>query len=270
MSLRVNLAALYTLNGNSHDTVAGNNGTDTSVTYSTGILNQCAVLSGDPSKILITSNSAINNWTTFSINLWFKTGAAMGMFTRLIEKGANNEITVAINYGSVNGKITLQTIGTTSAALTSNIAVNDGNWHMLTVTINSDFTACKMYIDGSLANGASGSAAGSSPTKTGNVSIGAYGGGTGFNWQGSIEYVHLYTKELTASEVTSLYNSGSPLPFPFIVNDSKPSGSYTDDSIPSPFAIYGIAKYGLSRYSTGSNYSNDSKPSGSYTNDSKP
>lgn len=53
-------------------------------------------------------------------------------------------------------------------------------------------------------------------------------------------------------------------------NDSKPVGSYTDDTGVVLGAYYGVGKYGFSKYGTTNNSANDSKPSGSYVNDSKP
>lgn len=64
------LIAYYKLNSNSNDSVGTNNGTDTSITYSTWKIWNCAWYTSGTSKIVITENTSLA-LSEFSISFWF-------------------------------------------------------------------------------------------------------------------------------------------------------------------------------------------------------
>ena len=64
--------AYYDLNGNSNDRVGANNGTDTSISYVSGRLNEDAQFNGNNSKITLPNVNSGDFSTGMSISMWLK------------------------------------------------------------------------------------------------------------------------------------------------------------------------------------------------------
>jgi hypothetical protein len=108
--------------------------------------------------------------------------------------------------------------GTTTVHTTD--LINDNAWHELVYTYNFDDDTMKIYLDGTLKS----SAKKASPDYTSNnrFTIGARWEQNRFT--GWIDEVGVWTKELSAAEVSELYNSGSFLAY-------SSFGSAGDDSV---------------------------------------
>lgn len=189
---------------------SGNSYTGTcsgSPTYVAGKIGKGALSLNGSGQYVTASGSLLNNWSSTgeSASCWFQITGSMGSYGRLLEKGANNEWTIITNLSST-GYISVQQLGSNGILFTTAANYNDSHWHQLVLTISSA-AFVSLYIDGTLTNSASSTMPGS---LTGTLNIGQYGGG-GYNWNGYIDDVRIYTRALSTSDVTQLYSYGAPL-----------------------------------------------------------
>jgi len=103
----------------------------------------------------------------------------------------------------------------------SNNAFGDGKWHHLAVTYGgSGHTSVKIYIDGAEDTSASANITGTVGSITYGLplEIGAYSSSHSDKYDGSMKQVLIYNDVITSSEVTTLYNSGTPVTSPSTSN----------------------------------------------------
>jgi hypothetical protein len=106
------------------------------------------------------------------------------------------------------------------------IGYNDGQWHMVTLTL--DASGGKLYVDGTLKatrgwNGKAGATTTAAPLVFGN-----YQGATGGYFAGSLDEVRVYGSGLSAAQVASLYASfplATPVAWTKLVNLTATGGS---------------------------------------------
>lgn len=216
---------------NSNDSVGSNNGTDTSITYSSGngkINVGAGFASGSSSKILL-PDVAWGISTGFSISAWIKTstsGATQNILSRdnqptrmwqLKVESSNNKI-VFIRFDSSNNVVT---------NITSSGTVTDGNWHFIVATFDNTMGSV-IYVDGS--NAASDAVTTNQNNATGiGPSIGAIWNSVAWAdfMNGAIDEVGVWTRGLSSSEVTQLYNGGAGLQYPYTVaNNSSGAAAF--------------------------------------------
>ena len=99
---------------------------------------------------------------------------------------------------------TIYTKATTT--IPSEVVENDGLWHHVCSTWNST-EDIKIYLDGTLKD--TTSIAGDFTGSFSSAAIGNNAAGGGF-WIGNIDEVSIYNIELSAANVTTLYNDGLP------------------------------------------------------------
>ena len=95
---------------------------------------------------------------------------------------------------------------------TDTIDLDDGEWHHFVLSYDgtlSGASRAKVYIDGSALTNQGFSAPTSLSTTSTNLLIGNTGNVV-THWNGEIDEVSLWTKALSSSEVTDIYNSGVP------------------------------------------------------------
>jgi len=149
------------------------------------------------------SISAINSASTVSISYWGKKSAAinkdLGVGTLITSSNGiwlqwytDNNIYFTVRNGSIT---------TTSYSLTG-----DTNWHNIIGVYNGSNS--KIYVDGSLVATGTSVPSSLSSNAGNNFKIGSIG--SGFFTSGNIDEVAVFNSELSASNVTSIYNSGSP------------------------------------------------------------
>ena len=153
----------------------------------------------------VSGMSAAKN--TGSISAWFKletteaSGDIMRMYvdsdnnTRIFYHAASNELRLGYKAG-----------GTNTAAVTTESVEADGLWHHVTSTWDSSGNL-SIYLDGNLKQQTA-----ISGTFTGSFATASIGNNTqsGGYWKGNIDEVTLFNKELSGTEVTTLYNDGLP------------------------------------------------------------
>lgn len=225
MTLTTNLGAYWKLDGNSNDSIASNNGTDTNITYSAGNgkIVQGAGYNGSSSAIALTGDSITKPTGNWTIAGWFKdTGddsTQPYFFQSYSESGAdyagiiiamNTEHDIILNlYKTTTG--TGSYIGGCSIAGT----FNDSNWHY--ISAKWDGTTYSLKVDNGTASTLTSSTA-VNYRATSYQRIGAtnFAGTNTRWWTGAIDEVGIWSRALSDAEETELYNAGVGLAYPFI------------------------------------------------------
>jgi hypothetical protein len=166
---------------------------------------------------LISGGTSVNNPTTFSLELWFKTTTTLG------GKLIGFESTQASTSSKFDRHIFMRNDGRLTYGgwtggslkmLTTAASYNNGVWHHLVVTVRpvaaSSNQQTSIYVDGvSVASGQTTQV--SSYTGWWRVGYGALASGSNYpssaNFVGNIDNVAVYTTELTASRIANHYAS---------------------------------------------------------------
>jgi hypothetical protein len=211
--------------GNASDSIGGNTGTNSNVTYGTGKINNGAIFAGTDNTVLGSNSrmqiSPITLGTDFSINAWVKlpsSGNRASIFSN--RDGSNltpkwlylnvSRTYIESEFSGGGGSGNYQDVQTATTILA------DGNFHLVTYTISSN-TTLKMYIDGSLLS----TTTVPNSTRDGGLTtfIGAcHNGSLTTEWlytNGTIDEVFICNRALSSTEVTALYNSGNGNQYPF-------------------------------------------------------
>ncbi len=203
MSLLTNLVNYYKLDessGNAVDTVGGLTLTNTNTTYTTGKINNGAVFNAS-ANLVSSSNIGISGASARSLNFWHK------------HSGATNDGLIAWG-AAVQGQAFMILIGTNFAFAGFSddkdfgVAINDGNWHMGTVTFDGTTIIC--YTDG--ANKTTFTPSPALNTTNSTLHFGERFDGSQKS-TGSLDEVGIWTRVLNDGEVAQLYNSGLGKPY---------------------------------------------------------
>ena len=222
MALSDNLVAYYKLDESSGDaTDATGNGwtlTNTSVTYSStapNILNNYGVFNGGSSK-LTTASTGYNLSGDFSISLWMYS-TDMTTYPWIFhdwDNNKNNIFYIIYDNGGGTGKMnyyrgnggTSYAGGSLGGAFATTLNVN--TWYHLVITQSG--TTAKFYVNNA-----------SPETNTMGYSGGAtntynhFGGYTSDWLAGRLDEIGVWSRAITATEVSDLYNGGAGLAYPF-------------------------------------------------------
>jgi len=154
--------------------------------------------------------------TTGSVSAWVKLDSMSAngfIFQIREEEGTNNQIILLWNNASGVIRGNVKFAGTTNVVDSGSGLENDGNWHHVAFTWmsgskSSALNVTKIYIDGSetdiesRGNTWNGTA--------GELVIGRNGIQSNAYFNGHINDVAIFDDALTSSEVSAIYNSGSP------------------------------------------------------------
>jgi hypothetical protein len=191
-------------------------------------VNNYADFSGSSSYISTSGTQSDTDFQigdSFSISLWFNTTSTS--FGSIINRWGSQ------NGGSNNGWSLLDS-GTAasfrfSSSWSSNAirvntssdsAFSDGKWHHLVMTYNgTGHGGVIFYLDGAVKS-SSADLTGSvgSITYSLGLALGAYSDGYSDNYDGAMKQALIYSDVLSSSEVTTLYNSGTPVTSPSTSN----------------------------------------------------
>ena len=172
-----------------------------------GEIGGAASFNGTSDYILVSNTASLNGWSQQTVSVWINAQTNMPTYSRLIEKGANDEWTLSF----VNNQLTLENLGTNSVAIITSLAVADGTWHKIDATMDNNSRAIAIYVDGVL--NVSGVSATSAPATTNNLFLGQYGGG-GYFYHGLMDEVRI-SKILRSPAwiATEFNNESSPSTF---------------------------------------------------------
>ena len=154
--------------------------------------------------------------TTGSVSVWVKLDSMSAngfIFQIREEEGTNNQIILLWNNGSGVIRGNVKFAGTTNVVDSGSGLENDGNWHHVALTwMSGSKTSAnnitRIYIDGSQTDS---DAIGNTWNGTaGELVIGRNGIQSNAYFNGHINDVAIFDDALTSSEVSAIYNSGSP------------------------------------------------------------
>lgn len=142
--------------------------------------------------------SAITFGSNYSISFWFWLESAVNNYNPVISQDSNNEI--YIGDGGASGKISIQRGG--SVKLRTTTSITRYAWYFVVITDNGSVLKC--YIN----NVDGGDSVASYSTLNGFAPIRLTQGVNANNFNGYIIEAAIWSKVLSAGEMTSLYNGG--------------------------------------------------------------
>ncbi|OGZ05239.1 MAG: hypothetical protein A2845_02910 [Candidatus Lloydbacteria bacterium RIFCSPHIGHO2_01_FULL_49_22] len=235
------------VSGTRADSVSSNNLTDNNtVTQGVGKLGNSAQLTMANSEYLsIVDNPSLSiGGIDFTISAWVYLDTKSTNMTFVGKYGSTGEY--ALYYGVSSDTFRCSTFPSVDAYVTPTGGVQIGQWYFLTCSHNATTHTNTITVNNTYTNT---SVAGSEPANTSAAfTIGRFqASGATMYLDGRIDSVGFWKKILTPDEITSLYNSGTGLEYPF---STFSAGSIslmekTDSSIDlsSSEATGGIAPY---------------------------
>ena len=212
---KTGLISYYKLDGNSNDAHGSNNGTDTSMSYSAGKINNAGSFNGSSSYINLPSDiSKIFEGTkNYTLSFWIKSSRQSDsdfIFNSITSTSSQyNYRNLMVFYN--NNKIQIGRYDNSSADVvvpTSSFTI--GTWYYITITYDGSYL--KVYVNGSYDNQVASTKSASSG---GYANIGSLiqGGLRQTYYSGLIDEVGIWSRALTSDEITKLYNSGAGLAY---------------------------------------------------------
>lgn len=224
MSLIDNLISYWKLDGNSNDEVGSNNGADTDIVYNSGngIINQGAGFNGTTSKIDLGQDASLALTSAGTINLWVKPDlSGLKAWYWLVDY---SNITSGLNGYSVWLQFGGSTynfwgrIGDSSSfnQVTSAFDVPSGVWTMLTFTW--DGSTLKVYKNGTIDSNTTPQTINSLVSASYHLLFGRDNVSIVDNepYNGAEDEIGIWSRALSGTEITMLYNSGVGLAYPFV------------------------------------------------------
>ncbi len=196
-------------NGNANDSAGPNNGTVYGgVSYPQGVSGQAFSFDGKlGSYVDLGTGPDIVGIGGFTISVWIRTTTDGTIISQRDPSNFNGEYALSV----LGGKINWSVYGDNQSGFnfSSNRSVNDGNWHLITVTRLPNTGTGQLYIDGKLDSSSQGVLV---PLISGvHVYLGedvrdAVDGGPSYanNFTGQMDEVQIYNQVLTAGQIQSL------------------------------------------------------------------
>lgn len=215
MALTDNILRYWKLDNSITDSVASQNLSTTNTFYTTGKIYQGIDYNGTNAFSSLPVTAPENG--SYTVALWAKWDSLNAAYC--YNNNYNGTTVSAVGLKTASG--TIKGIGFTNGAgggefsVDSSVTPTIGTWYHIAITFLYDVTATnrvlKIYINGSYI--ASASPTGGITPGVGNA---YYLGRTGSTYfDGIIDEVGIWTRDLSASEISELYNSGFGLQYPF-------------------------------------------------------
>jgi hypothetical protein len=205
------LLAYYTADNTPNDATGnGYDGTLTNgATYGTGIINQGFSFDGVNDYIQVTptfGSSLSTDTSPHTYTAWIYPTNITDTYNFIINNGSGTKGTSMLISTS---KLSFFYGGGVNITSTAAGVISLNQWNHVVCSYNGAGQV-KFYVDGVLIS--TNSASWTDPAGATNTYIGSYAGATHY-FNGIIDEVGVWDRELTASEVTELYNSGSGLQY---------------------------------------------------------
>lgn len=225
-TLLTNLKAYYKMEGNGTDSSGnGNDATLLNVSFSlaNGLILQGAGFSGN-GRFTKNSSSMLLGTNATSMAGWVKMINNLGDYPCPITLGSISGTNSAFAF-FIDPSNNLN-LGTYSFTITG-IPINDGNWHFACATYDGA-TTVKYYVDNVL----KGTQSATMNWLSNNIRIGYLDNNDDpfpdQNFIGNVDEVGYWQRALSATEITTLYNSGAGLTYPFGVSTGTNAGLLFD------------------------------------------
>lgn len=222
MALTDNLVSYYKFDVDSStqdDAHGSNDGTVTNATYNaSGALNGCYQFDAGGEYVSV-SNQLVTG-TAFSISFWWKRTTTGTTDVLLWAGDANDDTVFGVRF--ISNYLYLQwSEGTTTdwdAQYRSTSTKTSTSWKHWVWT--RDGTTVKLYEDGNEITITTLEASGGSAVRTATTNICYIGDSYGkvTDADGQMDELGFWTRALSGTEVTQLYNSGTPLAYPLTVS----------------------------------------------------
>lgn len=199
MALTTNCLYYLACDGDVTDSSGNSNdGTNDGTTNETsGLINQARQFDGANDNVRVLGIGSSVDYADETLNFWFK-GSSSGIFEFVWNDDAFAD--TVVRHNDSNG---MDFRIRQSAKVSTTTNFRDGNWHMCTILMDS--TNFEVRIDDNLIGTGT---IGSSTSESGEHYYGGASSGV-FFFQGDLDEIGYWTRKLTSSEVTELYNSGS-------------------------------------------------------------
>lgn len=230
MALTDNLVSYWKLDessGNAADSVGSNTLTNNgSTTYSTGKINNGAVLNANTKYLSIAdaSQSGLDLTTAFTFSFWINvTKPTNGVTISFIDKylGTGNQRSYRLYYYNSSGTYTfysdLSGDGSGADEYILNYTLTDSTWYHIVYVWNGSTKKHTLYINGSSQGEQTGSLTSSLFNSTAPFYLGN-GQGLNTTLNGTMDEVGVWSRALSSTEISQLYNSGNGLQYPFNLN----------------------------------------------------
>ena len=191
---------------------AFNSTTVTGVTYNvTGKLNTAVTVANSAGNGINCGNHATLNITTGSISIWFQYVTGSFLVSTINSSTDRNGFAIVKFGGSQFGLQLANGTGIGQANTTGTFTAN--TWYHLVATW--DGSQINFYINGVLDSGSPVAQTVAPVYATNPLILGSSWNGTSmiFPIGGTLDEVGIFNSVLTQTQVTTLYNSGTPLPF---------------------------------------------------------
>ena len=206
--------------GNASDSVGSVTLTNSNVTYSSGKINNCAVFNSGTDKLTGTIADIDSYSDGWSISFWayhnntaigrewlWQIGESSSLGTCFVGTWESPWTNLWFKFG--NGETSFYGTNTSQS-------IPNEEWFHIVATVNG--TSQKLYYNGSLV---------SNVTKTNTIrnnnttlTVGNDSGNS-YPWDGSVDEVGIWSRALSSDEVSTLYNSGNGLQYPFSTTSVK-------------------------------------------------
>lgn len=216
MALTTDIEVYYKLDTNNStqpDSVGSNDGTVTGATYTaSGKINGAYSFDATTEKIVL--DSAITFTGAFTISFWGKPNSYDSIDYGMAMASSSSASYSGLRLVTSSDKLLLSITGSERRwDLSSNI-VGDGNWHHFVFTRNAS-NIPSAWIDG-VDKGVLAECTGTASFDQ----MARYQNSNGYSWNGLIDEMGLWSRELTDTEIGELYNSGSGLTYPFSTGEN--------------------------------------------------
>lgn len=244
-----NLIAYFPLNETSGTVADDLSGVSADGTYSGVTLNATTFLNGDPAPSFDGVNDYVNIYSSAlnsafnsaegSIQAWVQV-ANTSVWTDTLDKYAVNIANGSSNRArmfkmTLDGRFNNNFVGGGTSRQIQKTGLSDANWHQFILTWSSSGNTVTAYFDGGLINSAAYATWTGALSSTG-VTIGANGTSGANPWYGYIAHVAVWSKQLTGTDATALYNVPSaPSPTPTVAPSctaTPPSSYYLEFTTP--------------------------------------
>jgi YD repeat-containing protein len=206
--------------GNPQDSVGSNPLTNSnSATFTSGLINNAINLNGSTQYATAADSSSLDPVNAFTACAWaYPTSVSNTMTiisknysaTRWETAGAYTSFLMRMDTGPDQVQVDVTTGGSTEHTLLYNYTPSANTWYYFCETY--DGSTLKLYVNGSEVD--SGSVTGSIGYDGGAFVVGSDNSGSDY-FQGKIDETGLWSRALSSSEISNLYNSGAGLQYPF-------------------------------------------------------
>jgi len=220
--LNSGLYAVYNAESNANDSFGTLNGTAVGgLTYTTGKIGDAFTLNGTNAYVSLQRTTNQFDFTgDFSISVWIKPsaqGATNNIFQNYYSTSAANRY--GFNLYLQSGRVRFGMYNVSTNLYYGNTVISNNTWYHVVITKTSG-NAYKMYINNVLQSltFVAGNISNNTTYNTLNqVNIGSnFDAGTRTSYfNGQIDALNTWTKELTTTEITELYNAGNGLQYPY-------------------------------------------------------